>query len=128
MLFELTEIRLIGQGSMTAYADVIEFNAKAYPVLRDFLPLQYGYMVMNFENFGRYVEMSNSEFRIGTSMFWPLLSLFMQGYIADELSSGIDLYEIIQAANIGIFLRDLYVEGGVLICLIGTFWNALLIR
>ena len=127
-LFEITEVKLIGQGGMTTYADVIDFNIKAYAVLRDFLALPYGYMVMNFENFSRYVEMSNSKFRLGTSMFRPLLSLFMQAYIADELSSEIDLHEITPAANVGTFLRDLYVEGGVLICLIGAFWNALLMR
>ena len=41
-VFELTETRLIGQGSMTTYNDVIEFNVKAYAALRDFLALPYG--------------------------------------------------------------------------------------
>ena len=128
IIFWLTEIRLIGQGSLTSYADAIEFKTGMHPLLRDIFALPYGYMAINFENFSRYVEMSNYDLRLGTSMFRPFFSIFMQGHIPDELLHGVDLHEIIPAANAGTFLRDLYIEGGVLLCLIGAFWNTFLIQ
>lgn len=128
VLLGVTEIRLSGQGAGN-YADVIEFKGESLPsALRVLLAQPYGYVALNFENFSRYVDMSNSLLRLGTSMFRPLFSVVMQGSIPNEMLDGLDLHEMAPAANVGTFLRDLYVEGGVTMCLVGAFWNALLIR
>lgn len=128
VLLGITEIRLGGQG-VGSYADAIEFKGEMLPVaLRELLAQLYGYMALGFENFSRYVEWSDYVLRLGTSMFRPLFSVVMQGSIPNEMLEGLDLNEMAPAANVGTFLRDLYVEGGATLCLIGAFWNALLIR
>lgn len=127
LLFGITEIRLEGQGG-ASYADLIELDAEMPSAMRGLLAQPYGYMAVNFENFSRYVERGAHELRLGTSMFRPLFSLLMQGSASNELLEGLDLREMSPAANVGTFLRDLYIEGGATMCFVGAFWNALLIR
>lgn len=128
IIFGVTDIRLEGQGA-ESYADLIVFDVEIMPfALRQVLAQFYGYMVLGFENFGRYVESGDDMVRLGTSMFRPLFSVLMLGSIPSGMLDALDLHELSPAANVGTFLRDLYIEGGAIMCMIGTFWNAMLIR
>lgn len=61
-------------------------------------------------------------------MFRPLYSVFMQGEIPDAKLRGTDWQYVSTAATVGTFLRDLYGEGGVVLCLFGAAGYAVLMN
>lgn len=119
-----------GAGAVS-YADAIGFAALDWPFeLRETASILYGYTSLGFENFSRYVEANDNgePFRLGTSMFRPLLSSIKQGEVANEMLADVTFNEISPAANVGTYLRDLYVEGGWVLCILGTVAYAFLVN
>jgi oligosaccharide repeat unit polymerase len=131
VLIAITSIRVSGVGVKGGYSSFIQFKITEdyYSPLNEMFAIAYGYSALNFQNFSNYVDISDSEFRIGSSLFRPLLSALMQGEFARELDvPEQDLNVISGAANVGTYLRELYAEGGVIFCLLGTTVYSILVN
>jgi len=132
LMVSITFIRVRGIGCQGGYAGLIEFKYSeeiVFPV-NEMVAIIYGYMSLGFQNFSNYIKYGDGGFHIGTSLLRPFLSALMQGDVADALLAGPyeNLYVVSGAANVGTFLRDLYIEGGVMFCIIGSIINAALVN
>ncbi len=79
-------------------------------------------MALGFQNFSNYVNSHSVDLRIGTSLFRPVLSAFMMGSVADARGVPVDQWNVVSgAANTGTFLTPLFIEGGLLFCILGAF-------
>lgn len=131
VLVSITSVRLLGVGVTEGYADLIEFKyaEQLGRVPSEIVSIAYGYGALGFENFSRYVETHIVEYRLGTSLFRPALSAVLMGDIADKMTVPVDQWNVvIDAANTGTFLTPLYVEGGMLWCLIGSFAYGIMVN
>lgn len=127
----VTSIRLEGIGLSGGYAGLIEFkySEQLGPVVSEITSIIYGYMALGFQNFSNYVNTHSVEVRIGTSLFRPVLSIFMMGSIADANGVPVDEWNVVSdAANTGTFLTPLYIEGGFLFCVLGSVIYGLLVN
>jgi|SRR5882762_3671696 len=116
----LTTLRTTGMDNPALYSRLIDFKYKGLPFpLNETLGVVYGYSSLTFENFGRFLEYGGDGTRLGTSMFRPLYSVFMQGRIPDSMLAGINWHPVGGFANAPNALTDLYVEGGPLLCILG---------
>jgi oligosaccharide repeat unit polymerase len=123
-VISITSIRLGGIGLVGSYADLIDFSytSELGPALSEVVAIAYGYTSVGFQNFTNYVESHSLEFRIGSSLFRPILSLLMMGDVANTIGVPVDEWNVISdAANTGTFLTSLYIEGGILFCFLGSF-------
>ena len=127
----ITLFRVSGLGYQGGYARLIEFKYSeeiGFPV-NEMIANIYGYMSLGFQNFSNYMKYGDGGFHIGTSLFRPFLSALMQGDAARALAVPYeDLYVVSGAATVGTFLRDLYIEGGVMFCILGSIIYAALVN
>jgi hypothetical protein len=127
----VTSIRLEGVGLAGGYAGLISlrYTDELGSVASEIVSIIYGYTALGFQNFSNYVETHQVIFRIGTSLFRPVLSALMLGEVADAMSVPVNSWNVVSdAANTGTFLTPLYIEGGMLICLLGSFLYGILIN
>src|SRR3989442_1131242 len=130
----ITTLRTTGAANPSLYSQLIAFKYSRLPFpVNEILGVAYGYTSLNFENFGRFVEYGAHDLRLGTSMFRPLFSVFMQGRIPDAMLAGVNWHPVGPFANAPNGLTDLYVEGGPFLCIIGplvygTLINSIYIR
>lgn len=127
----VTSVRLAGVSAALpiTYGELIAFEQRDLPFpLNEVLAVSYGYSALNFENFSRFVDFGATGPGLGTSMLRPLFSIFMQGDIPDAALATTNWQYVSSAATAGTFLRDLYGEGGITLCLLGTILYALLVR
>jgi len=127
----ITSIRLEGVGNVGGHADLIEFRyieeIGAFP--SEVASLLYGYSSLGFQNFSNFINTHETEFRLGTSLFRPILSAAMMGEFADSMSIPVDEWNVVSgAANTGTFLTPLYIEGGAYICILGSLLYGLLVN
>ncbi|SRR6266496_154218 len=129
LLALLTTLRTTGTQNPALYSRLIDFKYKglAFP-LNEILGVTYGYSCLNFENFGRFLEYGTYQSHLGTSMFRPLYSVFMQGRIPDNMLAGINWHPVGAFANAPNGLTDLYVEGGPLLCILGPLVYGVLVN
>lgn len=126
----LTSVRMTGLAGAgeERFAQAIDFGLEDWPdAVREPLAVLYGYTSLGFENLSLYMDLNHSTLRIGTSMFRPFLSMVRQGEVADKMLSDTAVENLSPAANVGTFLRDLYIEGGSLLCVLGTACYSLLV-
>jgi oligosaccharide repeat unit polymerase len=130
----LTMLRLGGdsRNPTITYSGMIEFrygDDVPWPI-NEALAMPYGYTTLNFENFSRFVRSSNGRSHWGASLLRPLLSATLQGAIARTMVKDYEAnyQELSGAANMGTYLRDLYFEGGVWSCIIGTLLYSALVN
>jgi oligosaccharide repeat unit polymerase len=131
MIVSITSVRLQGVGLTEGYSGLIEFRHtdSVGPVAAEFISIIYGYTALGFQNFSNYVATHPAEFRLGTSLFRPVLSALMMGDEADIMGVPVDQWNVVSdAANTGTFLTPLYIEGGVIFCLIGALLYGLLVN
>jgi oligosaccharide repeat unit polymerase len=131
LLVSITSVRLQGVGVTEGYSGLIEFRHtdSVGPVAAEFISIIYGYLALGFQNFSSYVATHPAEFRLGTSLFRPVLSALMMGDEADIMGVPVDQWNVVSdAANTGTFLTPLYIEGGVIFCLIGALLYGLLVN
>lgn len=131
LLVSVTAFRLIGIGIVGGYANIIAFKytQQLGALPSEFISIVYGYMSLGFQNLSNYIESTAVTFRIGTSMFRPLLSMFMMGSIADEMGVPVGKWHVVtSAANTGTYLTPLYIEGGLLFCCLGSLAYGLLVN
>jgi oligosaccharide repeat unit polymerase len=136
ILFYLSTALRIGifiESSAESYASAIGFTLDAPTHVRESLAMVYGYTVLPFENFHRFLNSYSGGYHPGISFFRPLLSALGQGDTADAMISEIHYVAVSPAANTSTFLAALYAELGlyglVLVPLIyGTFVNLLYVR
>jgi hypothetical protein len=95
------------------YREFIRVELDVPPPLDDAVAVFYGYAVLPFENFNRFLHSYSGGYNLGTSFFRPLLSMFMLGYIANDMSDQIAFNPIDPSANVGTFLTYIYAELGV---------------
>jgi|GEM_PF-2693692 len=131
LLSHITSIRLEGVGHIDGYADLIKFRyveeLGTFP--SEIVSLVYGYAALGFQNFSNFINTHEMVFRVGTSLFRPVLSAFMMGDVADSMSVPVDSWNVVaDAANTGTFLTPLYIEGGVYFCLFGSLFYGLLVN
>ncbi len=79
----------------------------------------YGYTALNFDNLYRFLARSDSGYHFGSSVFRPLFSMLMSGDIPRQMTEGVDMHGFADAA-VGTFLRDVYFEGGLGLCIFGA--------
>jgi oligosaccharide repeat unit polymerase len=131
VVVSVTAIRLQGAGLHGGYAGLIEFrySKELGEATSEAVSIVYGYLALGFENFSNYVNSHVIEFRLGTSFFRPLLSMFMRGDVADAMSVPVDQWHVVSdAANTGTFLTPLYIEGGALLCYLGSLVYGLMVN
>ncbi len=131
LVVSMTAIRVQGIGHQGGYAGEIEFKYTSYlgVTLSEVVSIIYGYMALGFQNLSNYMEHGGTDFRIGTSLFRPLLSALMQGDLIDSMSAPVrETYVISDAANVGTYLRGLYIEGGIIFCLLGSIIYGILVN
>jgi hypothetical protein len=131
MVVSVTSIRLGGVGLTGGYAGLIEFRYadELGAIVSETVSIIYGYTALGFQNFSNYVDSHEVVFRIGTSLFRPLLSALMMGDLADSLGVPVDSWNVVSdAANTGTFLTPLYIEGGTFVCLLGSLVYGLLVN
>ena len=119
----ITSIRLQGVGLSGGYASLIEFqySEELGVIGSELASIVYGYTALGFQNFSNYINTHEVVFRVGTSLFRPVLSAMMLGDYADSIGVPVDSWNVVSAAaNTGTFLTPLYIEGGVLFCLLGA--------
>jgi oligosaccharide repeat unit polymerase len=130
----LSTLRLWGIESTASltYGEVIGFryNNLLPFLINELAATIYGYSALNFQNFSNFVGAHpDNSLHLGTSMFRPLLSFLMQGDIADSMiPSRSEWHYVSEAATVGTFLRELYMEGGALLCILGSAIYALLVN
>lgn len=131
LMILMTDIRVEGVGYQGGYAKMIGFKYSeelGFP-LNEIIANIYGYVSLGFQNFSNYVVHGTDDFRIGTSLFRPFLSALMQGDVARALDVSYDeSYMRLGPANVGTYLRDLYIEGGAAFCIIGSIIYAVLVN
>jgi oligosaccharide repeat unit polymerase len=130
----MTMLRLGGdsRNPTITYSGMIEFryvDDVSWPI-NEALAMPYGYTALNFENFSRFVRSSHGRSHWGASLLRPLLSATLQGSIARTMVRDYEAnyHELSGAANMGTYLRDLYFEGGVWSCMIGTVLYSALVN
>lgn len=131
LVISLTSIRIRGTGWQTGYADAIQFrySEELGPVLSELVSIVYGYTSLAFQNLSNYMALSDGELRLGTSLFRPVLSMLMQGELADSLDVPVDKWGVVSdAANTGTYLTPLYVEAGAGGCLLASLLYGLLVN
>jgi oligosaccharide repeat unit polymerase len=131
LVVSVTSIRLEGIGLSGGYAGLIDFrySNELGASISEIVSTVYGYTALGFQNFSNYVNSHVVEFRIGTSLFRPFLSVFMMGSIADERGVPVDQWNVVsEAANTGTFLTSLYIEGGIVFCLLGSLLYGLIVN
>ncbi len=131
VVISVTSIRLEGIGLTGGYAGLIDFkySEELGTFISEVSSIVYGYTALGFQNFSNYVHSHSVEFRIGTSLFRPVLSAFMMGSLADSHGVPVDDWNVVSdAANTGTFLTPLYIEGGFLFCMLGSFIYGLLVN
>lgn len=125
----ITTVRTIGVENPALYSQLIAFKYANWPFpLNEIFGVVYGYMSLTFENFGRYIQYGHHDLRLGTSMFRPLFSVFMQGRIPDTMLAGINWHSVAPFANAPNGLTDLYGEGGPLLCIVGPLVYGVLVN
>jgi oligosaccharide repeat unit polymerase len=131
----ITALRVEGVGA-NSYSSLIRFvheDTLFYP-LNEIAAIIYGYIALSFQNFSNYTDYHDGKLRLGISFFRPFLSIFMQGeYVREMVVPRSNWHFVSTAATVGTYLRGLYMEGGLLLCLFGsaiyaTFVNWLYIR
>ena len=131
VVVSITSIRLEGIGVDEGYAGLIGFRYanQLGAVASEAVSIAYGYTALGFQNFSNYVNSHAVELRIGTSLFRPVLSALMMGDVADALGVPVDQWNVVStAANTGTFLTPLYIEGGLLFCLLGALIYGLMVN
>jgi len=127
LMVSITSIRVLGTGATSGYSGAIEFryaDELIFP-LNEIVATIYGYTALGFQNFSDYLPYDDGTLRIGTSFFRPLLSMLMQGEWVREMSVPKSAWHVMTpAATTGTYLRDLYMEGGILLCLFGSLFYA----
>lgn len=131
-LATVTEIRVrgVGYAKPVTYSDLIKYKNIAFLPLpvNNLISIVYGYACLNFQNFSNYVDVDDGRLRLGTSFFRPFYSIIMHGDIANELLVPKSKWNFVsRSATVGTFLRDLYMEGGAILCLIGSFIYSILV-
>jgi hypothetical protein len=125
----ITTLRSTGQGNPAFYSQLIAFKYSGLPFpLNEILGVVYGYTSLTFENFARFLEYGDHQLRLGTSMFRPLFSVFMQGRIPDSMLAGVDWHYVAPFANAPNGLTELYAEGGPLLSIIGPLVYGLVVN
>lgn len=127
----ITSIRLEGVGHTDGYADLIKFRyaEELGTLLGEVVSVMYGYTALGFQNFSNYINTHEMVFRVGTSLFRPVLSALMMGDMADSMGVPVDSWNVVaDAANTGTFLTPLYIEGGMYFCLLGSLLYGLLLN
>jgi oligosaccharide repeat unit polymerase len=127
----ISTVRLEGIGNSGGYADEIEFkySTELGPVLTPIVATIYGYTSLGFQNFSNVVALDDDKWRLGTSLFRPLLAAFLQGDEARALDIPVQNRGVVSnAANVGTYLTGLYIEGGVTLCLLGSLIYGLLVN
>lgn len=133
LLASLTIVRVLGVHDISGFSGQIEFryaNNIFFP-LNEIIATIYGYVALGFQNFSNYVDSGQTKLRLGTSLFRPFLSMLMQGDYIREMSvpkSESTWHFVSWGATIGTYLRDLYMEGGVIFCVVGSLLYASLIN
>ena len=131
VVVSVTSIRLEGVGVVGGYSGLIafEYSDQVGPVLSEIASIVYGYTALGFQNFSNYVVSHPVEIRLGTSLFRPFLSIFMLGSVADAAGVPVDEWNVVSdAANTGTILTPLYIEGGFLLCFLGSVLYALFVN
>lgn len=131
VVISITSIRLEGVGLTGGYTGLIEFrySDQLGEVPSEIASIVYGYTALGFQNFSNYINSHFAEFRIGTSLFRPILSAFMMGDVASSMSVPVDTWNVVSdAANTGTFLTPLYIEGGLAFCLLGSLVYGLIVN
>lgn len=131
LMIYMTTIRMDGVGYQGGYAKMIEFDYSqniGIP-LNEILANIYGYFSLGFQNFSNYMLHGDNSLHIGTSLFRPFLSALMQGDVVRSLDVSYDEWYIrLGPANVGTYLRDLYIEGGAVFCILGSIIYATLVN
>lgn len=123
LAISITSVRLQGVGLTDGYSGLIQFRYtdRFGPLVSELLSIVYGYTALGFQNFSNYLVSHSEEFRLGTSLFRPVLSALMMGSEADAMGVPVERWNVVSdAANTGTFLTPLYIEGGVTFCIIGA--------
>jgi len=131
LVVSITSVRLQGVGLTDGYSGLIEFRyaESVGAVAAEFISIIYGYTALGFQNFSNYVATHPAEFRLGTSLFRPVLSALLMGDEADSIGVPVEHWNVVSgAANTGTFLTPLYIEGGVIFCLLGSVLYGLLVN
>jgi hypothetical protein len=125
----ITTLRTTGQENPALYSQLIVFKYRDLPFpVNEILGTAYGYTSLTFENFARFIQYGDQHLRLGTSMFRPLFSVFMQGSIPDSMLAGLDWHPVAPFANAPNGLTELYAEGGPVLCVIGPLVYAVLVN
>lgn len=131
IMTSITMIRVLGVRNNLGFSGLIEFRYAddiVYP-LNEIIATLYGYCALGFQNFSNFVDYGSDKWRIGTSLFHPFFSAFMQGDVVSRIALPRGEWHVISdSANIGTYLRDLYMEGGVVFCLLGSLIYSSLIN
>jgi oligosaccharide repeat unit polymerase len=131
LLSFISTIRLGGVGREGGYASEIEFkySDQLGPILTPVVATIYGYMALGFQNFSNVIARNDESLRLGTSLFRPVLSAFMQGETARSLEIPVSEWGVVsESANVGTYLTALYIEGHVATCLLGSFLYGLFVN
>ena len=123
LVISITAVRLEGIGLVGGYASLIEFkySEEIGAFASQAVSIVYGYTALGFQNFSNFFDSNIVEFRIGTSLFRPVLSMLMMGQTADAMGVSVERWNVVSdAANTGTFLTPLYIEGGALFCFLGA--------
>jgi oligosaccharide repeat unit polymerase len=131
LIASISTLRVGGIGLEGGYASEIQFrySDQLGSVLAPVVATIYGYTALGFQNFSNLLARGDEELRLGTSLFRPILSAFMQGDWARSMDIPVDRWGVVSdAANVGTYLTGLYIEGGVFGCLAGSFLYGLLIN
>jgi oligosaccharide repeat unit polymerase len=123
LVVSITSVRLQGVGITEGYSGLIQFHHSDLfgPLASEIISIVYGYTALGFQNFSNYLVSHPHEFRLGTSLFRPVLSALMMGAEADAMGVPVERWNVVSdAANTGTFLTPLYIEGGVLFCILGS--------
>jgi oligosaccharide repeat unit polymerase len=131
VLVSVTAIRLQGIGLEGGYSGLIELKYVDImgPAVSEIVAIIYGYSALGFQNFSNYVNSHPVEFRLGTSLLRPVLSVFMMGNVADANAVPVSEWNVVSdAANTGTFLTPLYIEGGFFLCLLGSLLYGLFVN
>jgi oligosaccharide repeat unit polymerase len=131
VLASISTLRVEGIGLEGGYASEIQFKYtdQLGSIVAPVVATIYGYTSLGFQNFSNVVARGDEGLRLGTSLFRPLLSAFMQGDAARSLDIPVEQWGVVSdAANVGTYLTALYIEGHVFACLAGSLLYGLLVN